>query len=695
MGQAIPALLNILADFPGELIYHLVIGSALIIILIFAAPKVNHPEYGHRARHVLIGCGVLLVLQIILLSISLSFGQQEDGIPLFVGIVERVINGLSIIWLVWTFIESQQKALFTGVMAFISLFVITFGGMSVGVRAFEIGLNQFGVNQFLTLWQSGLLLLTLSGMILLLIKQPNHWGLGISILILLAVGYLLQLGGESPATLLGTVRLVQIFSFPWLIALVQRFADHQEKRFRPESRSELHPKQVTKDTKPELIDLLLKINLTQTSQEKYEAVARALSLSVVSDICYILHRPGESQGLDVLAGYDLIREEFLDTAHLTRQQLPQIISAWEDHQHLSLWQVDKDEPDAATLMTLLKYHRTGNVFAYPLPLPNPSAIAGVLFLSPYTNKQWTSKTRRQMDKIKETLTQVLFSKDPKEVLQTEIHRLKSQLNHQKAQREEIREALVEKETQIKALTSDLKQYKGKYQKEKFQLVQQMDAMKERIRALKEQTTIQSEGQRQLEQTTQKLRHLINERDQLKTALDRANARINDLEAQTGQTGPIRLATEKQIISLDSIAANVRLQVNQRLREKQLSLELINPDGRQMIKTDPELLQRVLQELLQNAILASKAGEKIQLSQKVAYETGMLLLEVTDYGEGLTPKEQKDLFSADHESISGIGSVSAIRNAIQAIRALNGKIWLRSKKGDLTTFRVQLPIRIID
>ncbi len=74
---------------------------------------------------------------------------------------------------------------------------------------------------------------------------------------------------------------------------------------------------------------------------------------------------------------------------------------------------------------------------------------------------------------------------------------------------------------------------------------------------------------------------------------------------------------------------------------------------------------------------------------------MLIAEVTDHGEGLTPEEQSALFSAGQTLIPGIGDLAAIRSAIRAIRILNGKIWLSSKKNDHTTFRIQLPIRIID
>jgi sensor histidine kinase regulating citrate/malate metabolism len=107
------------------------------------------------------------------------------------------------------------------------------------------------------------------------------------------------------------------------------------------------------------------------------------------------------------------------------------------------------------------------------------------------------------------------------------------------------------------------------------------------------------------------------------------------------------------------------------------------------------LQTALYELLTNAILATEYGGTIRLEQKISLEMGMLTVQVTDFGVGLTQAEQTALFSAQHEVIPGIGSVPAVRNAIRAIRVLNGKIWLKSKKVSYTTFRFQIPVRIID
>jgi signal transduction histidine kinase len=100
-------------------------------------------------------------------------------------------------------------------------------------------------------------------------------------------------------------------------------------------------------------------------------------------------------------------------------------------------------------------------------------------------------------------------------------------------------------------------------------------------------------------------------------------------------------------------------------------------------------------LLDNAVQVSKNGSQVQLNQKLSFETGMLIIQVTDFGPGLTPQEQTALFSTEPPEIPGIGSLDAIREAVRAIRVLNGKIWLRSQKDTFTTFRVQLPVRIID
>ena len=692
MGIDITTIFSLLTSPTGELIYHLVVGLSLILIVVLASIKVSHPTSGLRARHVLVGCGILFAFQVLLFGLALSDQPQNATLILVYGIIEHLLNALAVVWLIWTFIDTEPPFLYTGLSVFISIVILILGGVSISLSIFQ---PAFDNTLHLFLWQSATLFLILIGLLLILIKRPLQWGLAVIMLSLLAAGYLLHPGSNASTLQMGSIRLMKLLSFPWLITLVQRFTGKTEEKEPEKGLPEIPPKKQPKDTKPELMELLLRVNLTETPEDKYKVAARALSLSVVSDICYLVGYAEKSNKINILAGYDLIREEFLQPASLERRQMPQIIAAWDENTPLTLMQTDIKQQEKSTLTSLLNYQHLGNLLAYPLNTPDQKLFGGVIFLSPYTNKQWKQAVLQQMDNIKTTLSRVLFLQDPKSKLHTEIENLIKELEALNQQKEQLSIKLLENESQISNLQSNIKTIKANYQKEKLQTVKQIDHMKDHINLLKKQAVEQRDTSGILEQTTENLRQLVEERDQLKVELAQAKLRKKELESQTGQTGPIRLSMESQIISLDSIVANVKLQVNHQTQSKNLNLEIINPDGRQMVKTDPELLQSVLRGLLENAIHASESGGVIQLNQKITYESGMLNLQVTDYGEGLTPIEQKDLFSAEHESIPGIGSVESIRNAIQAIRVLNGKIWLRSKKGAFTTFRAQLPIRIMD
>jgi signal transduction histidine kinase len=335
------------------------------------------------------------------------------------------------------------------------------------------------------------------------------------------------------------------------------------------------------------------------------------------------------------------------------------------------------------------------MFAYPLPSDEEPLAGGVILLTPYTERTWQRGTTSLFDQIRPTLGSVLFSPDDYEQLQIELTKAEEKIQQLIIKKDALQADLLEKEFTIENLESALKQWKARFQIEKLESVNRIEKLQEQIDQFSAQPEDHSDISSKLEQMAAKIRQLNSERDQLKKELAKAEALINTLNIEKGQTGPIRLSMETQVVSLDSILANVRLKIASQLAALSIDLEIVNPDGHQMIKVDPELTQATLFGLLDNAIKASSPGGKVQVSQNLSLETGMLIIQVTDYGEGLTPEEQKSLFSAEPEMNPGIGSIHSIREAIRAIRVLNGKIWLKSKKGEFTTFRVQLPVRIID
>ena len=697
MSIDLSAFLFILTESPGDLIYHLVIGLSLILLVGVASSKLSRSTIGRRAWHVWIGGLILLLLQILLFYLRYCDDQPIGEFASICIMVEHVISAMMVVWLVWTFLETGRHYLFTCLDIVVTLALISFGVISALLVFIGPGFLSLNTAMIWHIWRIATLVMILSGMILILIKRDGQWVVGTLILILLAAGYTLQLILPTErAAFMGVIRLAQIVSFPWMITLAQRFVKPPARQEPQDKLTAIKDEDKLVDIKPALMDSLLKIHTQETSADRFKAIVQALSLSVAADICFLAQIPEEGNSVSLTTGYDLIRERFLEPRQVNRNQLPRIMEAWEANQVLRLSQADINTLDAATLTSLMNYHRIGNLLAYPLYLKGQTLpVGGVIFLSPYTDKQWGEEIVHQLKTIEKTLTQVAFTPNIREKLRDALDEAQNEIIFLRKEKENILQTLAEKETTIKRLNMEIQKLRAKYQIDRFEQIQQADRMKERIIELSAENAVKKELAARLAQLNEKMRQLTQERDQFNAALEKAEAKLKEMESQAGQTGPIRLSMENQIITLDSIAANARLGIAPQLQQKQINLEIINPDGRQTIKTDPELLQTVLEGLLENAVLASPPGKAIQLDQKLSLETGMLIIQITDHGEGLTPNDQKNLFSAEYDSIQGIGAVSSIRNAVRAIRILNGKIWLRSKKTAFTTFRVQLPVRIID
>jgi len=675
---------------------------------------------------------------------------QNFDSTIFYHLAERLIATLTIIWLVWSFFDKDQREIPISFYLVITTTLVILAVVSVSVKPRLLQILPLSPLVLDLIWQLIALAMIVIGLMSAFLIRPPMMKILVLILLVLSCGHLLQiLLINNMRWHMGAVRFAQIIGLPWLLAFTKHHSFDEnplpENKIHPKTRlsktpekiqsfwnsftskiglaksiiiawieslknrspKESHPEilpevetnkgytNMPNNTKPALVNLLLRVNLAQTLQEKLQAIVHALSFSVVADICFLVNIPEETDKVHIVSGYDLIRELPLKPDILAMEDLPQLITAWNSQKTLALSQDDAQSHDAQTLAMLLNYHTIGNMLAFPLGLPERTLAGGVIFLSPYTGKRWGESTVRLMEQIKDTLAAILFAPDPQEKMQYASNQAQLKIHSLIEAAEKLRTALLEKEAQIQAKETTIKGLKAKYQIDKMESMTRLERMKQKIAELNTQITSQQDFTFKLEQLHNENRQLIGQREQLQMELNRTKTMLKDLQTETGQTGPIRLSLENQIISLDSIAANARLRVASLLQKNNIDLEIHNPDGRLMIKTDPELLQTALFELLTNAILASEYGGTIKLEQKLTLEMGMLTIQVTDFGQGLTPAEQTALFSAQHDTIPGIGNVSSIRNAIRAIRVLNGKIWLKSKKVSFTTFRFQIPVRIID
>lgn len=117
-----------------------------------------------------------------------------------------------------------------------------------------------------------------------------------------------------------------------------------------------------------------------------------------------------------------------------------------------------------------------------------------------------------------------------------------------------------------------------------------------------------------------------------------------------------------------------------------------PQNLPPVSVDPDRLERILLNLLNNALKFSPADSKVVIQ---AHEvSGEIKISVTDQGKGLTPKECSCLFKRfslvkDSRTSGGVGLGLYICRLL--VEAHGGRIWVESKAGQGTSFYLTLPI----
>jgi signal transduction histidine kinase len=111
-----------------------------------------------------------------------------------------------------------------------------------------------------------------------------------------------------------------------------------------------------------------------------------------------------------------------------------------------------------------------------------------------------------------------------------------------------------------------------------------------------------------------------------------------------------------------------------------------------IESDPKILRYILTNLLSNAVKYSPNGKVVLLN--LESEDGELSIQVTDYGIGILPQDQKYVFDPffrgkNVEKIQGTGyGLSILKGCVETLK---GSIFLDSTPGKGSTFKIRIPI----
>ncbi len=124
----------------------------------------------------------------------------------------------------------------------------------------------------------------------------------------------------------------------------------------------------------------------------------------------------------------------------------------------------------------------------------------------------------------------------------------------------------------------------------------------------------------------------------------------------------------------------------RKRFPEMPVEIALPEELLLVPMDPILIEQVLGNLMENAVLHAQTATRIQV--RLTQEGDSAVFEVSDDGVGVEPKRLKEIFDAVSTSADGRGL--GICKAI--ILAHGGDIEASNRAGGGACFRFRLPMK---
>jgi two-component system sensor histidine kinase KdpD len=175
------------------------------------------------------------------------------------------------------------------------------------------------------------------------------------------------------------------------------------------------------------------------------------------------------------------------------------------------------------------------------------------------------------------------------------------------------------------------------------------------------------------------------------ASDRLDRLVNDLldlsRLQAGAAQP-----EPQLWDLDELI----VQALDELGEEGNRVEVTFSEDSPSVRVDAHQIERVLANLVENAIKYSPVGEPVRL--QVAATPSEAVIRVIDHGPGVPPQERERIFEPFQRGtrrgdVDGAGLGLAIARGFAEANA--GQLWVESRAGQGATFVLSLPVALAE
>lgn len=552
MGLFIEHVFALLTTWLGNLVYILVLALSVAGAL-WAAVRLLRSSAFPQARRIVFGLAVILFLQLVQfaaggLALLGVFNSQSILPPL-----DRVVTLISLILIGWLWAFPEPMRLADGGALLLSLLAFALLGLTLLLWAPRSTQANFNGSIFDRVWQITSLLIALLGVGMLLVRRPNGWVNGMTMLILASVGHIVSVLWPMTGYFPGGVRLTQIVMYPILLTLSRRF---QTTTIRP---SEAGPEQPIVErrrysTDPKTFHALMSLAAETDPDKLGHAITRGIAQAMLADLCFLITLT-EDKNLIITCGYDLIREENLDGIAVDKDHVPLLANAIQRGRPLRL-PASSTSSDLKGLGEMLGLTNSGHLLSVPIVSPGHGPLGGILILSPYSNRLWNAEDQNYLSNVSTLFVTIL--ERGQRLAAIDVEREQAQQEVQSAQ-----EQAAEAQRKVEEITLQIENLRAQASQAQLQadnLATLIGAQEESQKAI-DQLKSENEQLRKsgspgmtgnTEQLERELRRTLEEMARMQNSLAQANIKILELEKRP--TSPI---TSEQVEVIASISQELR------------------------------------------------------------------------------------------------------------------------------------------
>jgi signal transduction histidine kinase len=410
---------TLLTTPPGNLIYHIVLVVSIAGTLQRAIHLLRSTQFP-QARRMVIGLGILLGLQVILLILGAPTWLRVLDPRMLLPPLDRAVALISLVWIIWLWAFPEPIRLADYATILLNLLVLALVGLTLAFSALNQGAS-FNISIFETIWQGISLAAALLGILALVWRRPNGWGNGLVILLLAFFGHLISLIWRMDGNFPGVVRLTELVMFPLLLTIVLRYptaASEGTRVARTDKSSRESPRERRRySTDPKTLHALMSLAAEVNPVKIGFALTRGIAQAMLADLCFLITLT-EDKNLYITCGYDLIREENLEGSPVQKDAIPLLANAVQRGRPLRL-PASSTSSDLKALGQMLNLSNPGHLLSVPIIASGDVPLGGILILSPYSNRLWSAEDQDYLTNVSTLFIPILERGQRASLLQNE------------------------------------------------------------------------------------------------------------------------------------------------------------------------------------------------------------------------------------------------------------------------------------